>query len=157
MERIRLYLLSITSAALLCGILNGLIGMRSSFRTIIKLLSGLFLTITVISPIIKVDVLNLKTYIDDISYSAQASVADGKSIAVDAAEDIIKQKTEAYILDKAISLGLDITAHVTLSDISPAVPQKVSLNGPISPYNKRILSKYIADELGISKENQTWT
>ena len=69
---------------------------------------------------------------------------------------IIKGETEAYILDKAASLGVELEVDVLLEDMYPMAPKTVRLSGSVSPYVRNRLQNIIAEELGISKENQIW-
>jgi hypothetical protein len=70
--------------------------------------------------------------------------------------DIIKSKTEAYILNEARKMELDITVEVELSDADPPAPCRVFIKGTASPYKKTVLGRYISDNLGIPQENQQW-
>lgn len=67
--------------------------------------------------------------------------------------DSIAAQTQAYIEDKASSLGLSVRAEVqtALHDGVP-FPDSVTLYGE----NSAALSAYIVQELGIAEENQLW-
>ena len=95
----------------------------------------------------------MRSYNDDAQQAIQSGVADTSNTL----KQIIKDKTEAYILDKAASLGVDLQVDVILSDTAPPLPVEVLLIGAASPYAKAQLSTMIADELGIAKEAQRWT
>ena len=69
---------------------------------------------------------------------------------------IIKEKTEAYILEKAESLGLDISVEINFGEADSMVPTEVRISGPVSPYAKDQLSKTISTDLGIPEERQIW-
>ena len=156
MDEIRHYLISVTACAIICGIVTGLSGKNSAHGTIIKLISGLFLALTVISAWVKVQLIDFSDYMDSFSCEASVWAADGESIAYGELSAIIKEQTEAYILDKAISMGLNIEVEVTLDSSNPPIPSAVSINGSISPFSKEKLSRYIADDLGIPEESQLW-
>ena len=55
MDSIRQYLLSITAAAVICAIINALSGKKGTTSAVVKLLSGLFLTLSVISPLLNLE------------------------------------------------------------------------------------------------------
>ena len=67
--------------------------------------------------------------------------------------DSIAARTQAYIEDKASSLGLSVRAEVqtALRDGVP-FPDSVTLYGE----NSAALGAYIVQELGIAEENQLW-
>jgi hypothetical protein len=69
---------------------------------------------------------------------------------------LIKQETEAYILDKAQSLGCALEADVTVGEGLYPVPESVLICGSISNQNRKLLEDILVKELGISKENQQW-
>jgi len=157
MEGLKAYLISVTAASIICGIVNALAGKRGAVSSVLKLLTGLFLALTVIRPVIRLSLSEIELYLDSISTKADAAVADGEIVASRELASIIKAETEAYILDKAASLGVDLQVDVILSDNAPPLPVEVLLIGAASPYAKAQLSAMIADELGIPKEAQRWT
>ncbi len=157
MDGIRQYLLSVIAAAILCGIVTGLSGNRGSQTKIIKLLCGLFLGITVISPLAKIQLDDFSAYIGDISLDGQEVVDRGAQITLEALSKSIKSQTEAYILDKAISLGLELEVEVTLNEENPPLPDSVSLKGSVSPFAKEKLKTWIENDLGIPEDKQRWT
>lgn len=156
MDQIRQYIISITVAAIICAIISGLIGKKGTQGSIIKLLCGLFLSITIISPWLHLDVNYIADYFNEIKIDAGDSVDHGQTLANMSREAIIKAQTEAYILDKASSMQLDITVEVTLSDTDLPVPYSVVLRGSASPYAKQNLQRIITSDLGIPEENQEW-
>ena len=70
---------------------------------------------------------------------------------------IISEKTSAYILDKAESLGLSLSASVQAEDDgSGPRPVSVFLTGSAEESAKKRLTEYIEDTFGIPKERQFW-
>ena len=69
---------------------------------------------------------------------------------------LIKQKTQAYILDKAHSFGCNPDVEVTLGDGPSPVPESVRITGEVPFSVRKDLEKLLEQELGISKENQQW-
>lgn len=157
MEELKAYLISVTAASVICGILNALAGKKGSVTSIIKLLTGLFLALTVIRPVVKISFDEFDQYMDAVSVEANAAVSDGENMASQELASIIKAKAEAYILDKAASLGVDLEVDVILSNTAPPMPVEVVLAGAVSPYAKVQISTMIAEDLGISKEAQQWS
>lgn len=157
MEGIRQYLLTIVAAAVLCGIITNLLDKKGAFAAIIKLLTGLFLAVTVISPWSKVQIMDFSVYASGLSAQAEEAAGYGHSVALEEISAIIKSQTEAYILDKAASTGLGLTVTVTVSGSDPPQPYAVILRGAVSPYAKQQLQRIIASDLGIPEERQSWT
>ena len=150
------YILRIVMAAIVCAIAGGLLNEKTTAGKLARLLCGIFLTITVFSPFANVRFQNITDYFDDISVEAQSYVEDGTTAAENSINGIIKRQTEAYILDKANLMGLEITVEVELDEEENSVPCGVKLTGNASPYAKQVLGAYIAENLGVAKENQRW-
>lgn len=154
MEQLRSYILSVVTAAILCALVAAIVGKKSSAAPILKLLSGLFLALTVIRPIAQVQVEEFLRFTEDLELEAADAAAVGSGYYRDALADVITDQTRTYILDKAQTLNASVTAEVVLDEQS--IPQAVTIRGRISPYAKDRLSNIIASDLGIPKEHQTW-
>ena len=157
MEGIRQYVISVAAAAILCGILKSILPGKDAMAGILRLITGIFLAFAVIKPLAQIELEDLPVLSSDYLSEARTASADGEKIAAEAMADIIKQPTEAYILDKARSLNLRLSVTVTVSDDTLPAPVGVRLSGSVSPYAKRCLARIIEEDLGIAKENQIWT
>ena len=157
MSSVGAYILRITAAAVICGLISGIVGTKGALAAVVKLMTGLFLCFTVISPFLKVNVGNLSEYLEDLQVSGDEIVADGETAAKKELETIIKFKTEAYILDKAASYGAVLAVEVTVDTSLVPVPNGIRISGGISPYGKKQLQQIIANDLGIALEAQIWT
>lgn len=153
MDDLREYVISVVSAALTCGILSRLI-QKDTAKELARLLSGLFLVLTVISPLKQIDIDLLMQF--PLSYKQEAEEAAnlGKEMASEAYSDVIKTHSEAYILDKAAALNAKLSVEITVSDAY--APVQAELCGEISPYARTALEIYLESDLGITKENQIW-
>ncbi len=156
MEFIKQYLLSITAAAIICSLAISLIGKKGAYAAVIKLICGLFLALTAFSPLTGIQITDFSSYLSDLTNSADSAVFAGQHTANEATATIIKSETEAYILDKASSMGLNIEVEVTVSDTSPPAPVCIRISGTISPYAKQQLRSIISSDLGIPEDKQTW-
>ena len=156
MEQLREYLLSIVCAAFICSIVASLIPKDSGYSSIIKVICGLFVATTAIVPALSVRFNNVFEYLGDIQTSAEEIVSGGAYAADTKLNEIIKQQSEAYILDKALSLGLSVEVEVKLTNSDPPAPYSIEIQGTISPFQKQRLQQYIQDDLSIPKERQIW-
>ena len=139
------YVLSVVAAAIVCAMIQVLLGRKSAIGRIAQLLSGILMAITVIAPLGRISFQGISEYWDDVS-----------SMAENQMRDIIKSQCEAYILDKANRMGLQISVEVELDDINGNIPCAIAIKGAASPYTKEQLASYIEETLGIAKENQKW-
>ena len=156
-EDIRSYLLSLLAAAMICAIVNRLIGDKGVSAVLTKLITGLFLAFMLVRPVVDLDLTGLADITIRYETNALRAVEEGENRTRNALTQFITQQTQAYILDKAQALDADLKVEVTLSDDDIPVPVKVRLSGKASPYAKGRLQAIISEDLGIVKENQVWT
>lgn len=157
MQGIREYLLCVLVASILCAIIRTLVKTKGTLHTMVKLVTGLLLVITLLSPFEKVRGFSLPQLIEPYSNAANDAVTAGKAMAEEATAEIIKDNIETYIMDKAAYLGMSVSVEVVLSYEPIPHPVSVALSGTGSPYAKNRLSKYISQDLGIPEDAQTWT
>ena len=157
MEQIKQYIFTVVVAAIFCGSILALTGKKGTIGAVIKLLCGLFLSLVIVRPLTNTDILNFDIYQDFWQADAEAYASAGTEDASHALRSIIKQQCEAYILDKANSMGADLSFEVSLSLDDPPVPTEIRIQGNVSPYNKLVLRQFIEDNMGIPEERQLWT
>lgn len=155
MDDLRQYILSVIAAALICSIVNSWIGGKGTHASVIKLISGLLLTITIVSPLLNIQINDPEAYFDSLAQEAEAVSAEGQFAADKERNAFIKESLENIVQEKAISMNTDISVDITLNN-AQHTPQKITLAGTVSPYSKRILSQYIQENLGIPEEDQMW-
>ena len=150
----REYFLSVICCAILCSIIRAVTDKKSTSGKLLKLISGVVLTFTVLAPVAEVKLEEISFYLSDLSAEGEAVASMGRAHAVDAMEAIIKQETEAYILDKANALHIELEVHVCLDE--DMKPSAVNLTGKIPESERKQLAHIIARDLGIAKEDQHW-
>lgn len=155
MEALSRYVLSVIAAAFLFGILSSMVDEKGSTGALLRLMGGLFLIFSILSPILKMDFTGITNFLEDFAVEGEYASASGEEMAEEEYRTIIIQQVEAYILDKASGLGLSLTVEVTLN--ADDLPESVTLCGAAAPYAKLQLQQIIEDDLGIAKENQRWT
>lgn len=149
---VREYLLSVTCAAFLCAIIRSVAGEKGQIR----LLCGIFLGITVIRPLGQIRLSDYLPASGELSAQAALAAQSGEEYSYRSMADIISDRTEAYILDKASDWGVSLRVEVTAEgDVIPA-PVSVRIWGNVSPYIKGLLQDMIQTDLGITTEAQIW-
>lgn len=151
MNSVSSYLLRLICAAFLSALVLA-IGGDGAGKGMRQFLCGLFLALTALSPLgtMELPELDLEVYRED----AGAAVSDGIYQAQSAQNEIITERCEAYIFNKAAELGLSLDVKVTLDE--EGIPASVTLTGQASPAELEELSGCIARDLGVGKEAQTW-
>jgi stage III sporulation protein AF len=156
MSGVKEYVLTVAAAVLICSIAKQIIGERNASGKIVKVVSGVFLIVTLLTPLTDIQIGEIDAFWEETRSMASDASDHGLDIASSAMGEIIKQKTEAYILDEAKNMGLDVTVEVKLCDSDPPVPCQVIITGSASPYKKTALCRYISNNLGILPESQKW-
>lgn len=157
MEDVRQYLLSVISAAIICAIAIRISAQKGMITSMVKLLAGLIMSITVISPLVKLRIDDISDYFGALEMEAGSYIDEGQESAAIERSAIITERIESYILDKATSLGMSIEVNVVLSDVDNQTPSYIYLCGEVSPYDKKQMQQFIENDLGIPEENQLWT
>jgi hypothetical protein len=150
------YIISIVVAGMICSFVDLLLDKKTATGKIAKMLTGIFMCVTVLAPLTNISFKHITNYFDSLSVYADNYVKYGKTSAQISICEIIKSQTEAYILDKAKSMGLDVAVEVELDDDN-SVPCGVTIVGEVSPYAKGLMVSYIEETIGITRENQQWT
>ena len=149
-------MLRTVAAAIVCAVASALLGNKTTIGRIAALVCGVLMAVTVLSPLGTITFTGISDFWDDLSADAEYFAQEGISVAEKKEAEIIKSQTEAYILDKANRMGLQIAVEVELDDNNGNIPCGVVIKGNISPYGQMQLGSYIEQTLGIAKENQTW-
>ena len=156
MELFSGYVVSIISVCIVISIIRNLTSGHHS-DSIICVICGIVVTITVIAPLAKVRLSDISDQIDYVRTDADLLVQAGADQSQQQLRSIITDEIAAYILEKAETLGANLTVEVMLDDSSIPVPSGVRIRGNISPYNREKLSSIIQQDLGIPTEAQIWT
>lgn len=148
------YVLSVIVCALCCGMVSQILPDNKS-KALIRLISGTILAIAVLHPLSDI---NLSTFLLESSLDFEAAeywTAQGKEAAEIANEEYIMASCEAYILDKARRLGAEIHLHIILDE--NRIPSFAEIEGAVAPDVQIQLQNILSEDMGIPKENQTWT
>ena len=154
MELLRNWILGLAGTAVICSAAAHLTP-QGQVKKVVQLLCGVAMTAALLSPLLKADLgeygLNLSQY----RAGAAELTSQAETLRQSLDRSIIEEKLEAYILDKAQSLGADVTAaEVTMQWSTEGYwyPARALLQGP---FHDR-LSRLLEAELGIPESAQTW-
>ena len=157
MEGIKAYILSVAAAAILCAVVRRLLEKKGTAGSVGKLLTGIFMAVTVLSPLTGLTVDPVEDIMNDYRSAAEDAVAIGEKSANEALRESISQRLEAYIIEKALNLGADVVVEIKLSQDLYPTPVGIKITGQIAPYAKSRLQRIIQEDLGIGEEDQIWT
>ena len=122
----------------------------------IHALCGVFLTITAIRPLLSFQISDISNVSWPYHTEAEKITTDALQEAEEARDTIIIDQLQAYIMDKAASLGAQIDVEILLTEENNSLPCGVILKGNISPYGKKRLAEILESDLGIKREAQQW-
>lgn len=154
MAKLGEYVVTICCAALLCGIVNAMMP-KGTAKELLKIVGGLFLVFTIIQPVQNVQLPEAADYGAGWQEEANIIIAQGEEMARQAAMMSIKQELEAYILDKAQALRLEIRAQLKLNE-ETLHPESLTIIGKGAPEARNQLNSWICRELGLTQEEITW-
>jgi len=150
------YIFTILAGAFASSVISIVLDNKSPVMSMVRMICGLLLTITALSPLLDIQIPDLTKYYSHISTDSKFITETGIDIARSEQMAIISEQTSAYILEKAKMLNLDLTAQVVCSDDAIPIPESVYITGAAAPFAKTQLSAYIAAHLGIPEERQIW-
>ena len=152
MTFLRSWLLSVTACAVLVSIVQQLTD-GGAMKKIMRFVGGMVLMLAMLRPLLSLTFdlpeLDGGHYREAVEVLKETLNAEQDS----ALGDSIAAQTQAYIEDKAASLGLNVRAEVrtAIYDGVP-LPDSATLYGE----KNAALGAYIVQELGIAEENQLW-
>ena len=157
MSKIGQYLLSVVAAAVIVAISNTLIDKKGAIGSILKLITGVVLSMVIVSPWTDLRFNDFEHLYSYTETDALSLVAQGQETAQSEISAYIKTQMQAYILDKASNLGLDITVDVILTEEAPPSVETVRITGIGSPYAKQRLMQIVCTEFGVAEECLIWS
>ena len=156
MEALRDYVIHLSATALICAVILHLNRGSGAVKMMIKMLCGIVIAYSLIQPLKQLDVSGFRKFLLSFHEDAERAVQWGENSSAEVWAESISQGAEAYILEKAKAMNVDLVVEVDLSDDEIPIPAAVSLIGNVAPYARTVLSDTISKDLNISKEKQTW-
>lgn len=150
------YLLSVASVALFVALTQSLLP-KGGIRRVAGFVGGLVLLLAVVSPVAKLEYADLARSIARIrieTEQTQTGVITGNREIL---SELIKQRCEAYILEKARELEISAEVSVTLDETEDyPYPISVILKGSFTQTQRETLTAVISQDLGIPARRQEW-
>ncbi len=120
-----------------------------------KLTGGLILMLGILQPLVTMDYEELYDTINTLP--AGALIQEKIETQVhDPLKGIIEQELATYIVDKAEELGAECSAVIVCQTGEVPTPERVTITGLLTGEQKRALSQYVTEELGVGPENQIY-
>ncbi len=152
----RQWMIGIFAAALLSAVA---LAITPKNKKAVALAGGLIMILAAVKPLAELTYQDIAMQISRYQIKADElrtgiDVGNAEIMAL-----IIQEQTEAYILDKAAELGLEIEVEVTTLEASDGwpYPVKTRISGQLSESDIQRLSRIISDELAIEPDRQEWS
>ena len=149
------FLLALTAAAVVVSLLQSLLP-KGTARRIAVFAGGLVMILAVMSPLMDLNEHTLTRIISDVLVEHEAMETGIRTENREVLSSIIKDRTEAYILDKAEESGLSLQVEVELDESDYPCPIGVKLKGEYTDDQRKHLTAVIEHDLGISEDSQQW-
>lgn len=151
------WLTSIAATALIAAIARALSEKTPAIRPV-SYICGLLMILVILGPIAEISFESLSSYV--AAYKIEADDITG-GVEIDNKEilaSIIREDTQAYILDKAKTLGFDCSVEVEteMGENGYPYPSRVTITAEPTAEQKEALSKLIESDLAIPSDRQEW-
>lgn len=155
MQSLKNYLLSVVAVCLIAAIASVMVK-NPLISKVLRLVSGILVLLVVVSPLLEVDLEQIASQMKDTLSSDTEMLDDVQERSKQQLAKQIQSATETHIEQMAARFGMLIQAKVTVNDDKVPTPIEVEIIGALEAKEMATLSDYIAQNIGISKENQKW-
>lgn len=157
MEVVRGYLLRLTAGAFLSAGLLALIPKGTSKKAA-AVLCGLVMLLLALTPLAQLDYDALSEAISRLELEKEEARTGIEIRNQELVARIISGRVQAYILDKAASLGLTVTVELEMETrAATPYPKAVTIHGEATPAQKQQLQQYLEQTFAIPVQRQVWT
>ena len=157
MEVVRGYLLRLTAGAFLSAGLLALIPKGTSKKAA-AVLCGLVMLLLALTPLARLDYDALSEAISRLELEKEEARTGIEIRNQELVARIISGRVQAYILDKAASLGLTVTVELEMETrAATPYPKAVTIHGEATPVQKQQLQQYLEQTFAIPVQRQVWT
>lgn len=153
---VREYLLRLTAGAFFSSLLLAVLP-KGGARKVAALVCSLVMLLLALTPAAQLDYDALAAAISRLELEKE-EVRTGIEVQnQELVARIISGRVEAYILEKAAALGLDVTVTVEMQTrVSTPYPCGVTICGEANPAQRERLQTYIEETFAVPKQRQTW-
>lgn len=155
MGLIRGYLLSVVAVSMIAAIASTMVK-TSLISKVLRLICGILVLLVVISPLSKIDLNQLSDRLQAYVSVDTTKMDDTAKRAEELFKHQVQKSTQSHIEQIANKMGMTVTAKVTVKDGPVPTPTEVELIGKFRVDQMNELSDYIAKNIGISYDRQTW-
>ena len=155
-EAVRGYLLRITAGAFAGAILLAALP-KGTPRRVAAMLCGLLMLLLALTPLAELDYDSLAEAISRLELEKEEARTGIEIQNQELVDSIISGRVQTYILDKASSLGMQISVELEMETrAATPYPSGVTIRGTVTPVQKQQLQTYLEQTFAIAPERQVW-
>ena len=155
-EAVRGYLLRITAGAFAGAILLAALP-KGTPRRVAAMLCGLLMLLLALTPLAELDYDSLAEAISLLELEKEEARTGIEIQNQELVASIISGRVQTYILDKASSLGMQISVELEMETrAATPYPCGVTIRGATAPTQKQQLQTYLEQTFAIAPERQVW-
>lgn len=155
-EAVRGYLLRITAGAFAGAILLAALP-KGTPRRVAAMLCGLLMLLLALTPLAELDYDSLAEAISRLELEKEEARTGIEIQNQELVASIISGRVQTYILDKASSLGMQISVELEMETrAATPYPSGVTIRGAVTPTQKQQLQTYLEQTFAIALERQVW-
>ena len=149
MGQLRTWLLGVVFTAFATGLANELVP-KGRERALVRMVGGALMVLALLCPLGAIEWETVSVPAMNFSDQAETYREEQKN----ALSDIIAERLEAYIWDKATELGIACSVHILMSCDESAIPtaETVEVRAQYDP----VLAAWLEEVVGIPAEKQIW-
>ena len=151
------YIFTIILAAIFVSVFRSLLPGKSASAMAIRMISGIFLIVIAIKPLVNIRFGDTLVYFSDIQADASHIIASAQENTDLEIAGVIKEKAESYISHIALEYGAEIKVDLSIQNESPYLPEGVTIIGAVAPLVRQKISKVLETDFSIPEEAQIWT
>ncbi len=157
MAGVREWLLALVSVCLLCALADAMMP-QGPVRKVGRLVCGLTLLCALLAPLSRLDLEGGQAWVEEYFAGLERREQELQEQVNAGTKDIIEEKYEAYIVDKAKQAGIVCTVRVTCQPGEDGLmtPFQVELAGSFTDQVQSTLTQLIQEELLVPPERQTY-
>lgn len=155
MGALKEWLLSVTAAAILCALAQGLIS-PGPVRRVGRLTAGLVMAVALLSPLASLKGVEPGEWLE--SWHPQGEVQELEEQRDETMKTVIEAECSAYIVDKAAALGAECQVEIECAPEGDGVflPWQVTVTGDLTSGQREQLTQQIQEDLGVPPERQQY-
>ncbi len=155
MGALKEWLLSVTAAAILCALAQGLIP-PGPVRRVGRLTAGLVMAAALLSPLASLKGVEPEEWLE--SWQPQGEVQELEEQRDETMKTIIEAECSAYIVDKAAALGAECQVEIECAPEGDGVflPWQVTVTGDLTSGQREQLTQQIQEDLDVPPERQQY-